>query len=351
MRVINRFGALLCLPLALFSQVVIETSKLPGANAAPAAAAGHGIKLDVIATDKSGKPVSGLQQTDFTVFDDKRPVKLTSFHAEGAPAEPLEIILLVDNVNSPFAQIAQVRDQVRKYLNRATFGNPISIAFLTDTGLSGLPASRNAAELIEGLDKTALGLRTITRAQGVYGAVDRFQISLRALAGIAEMEKQRPGRKMLIWISAGWPLLSGPGVQLTRKEQKELFNSIAATSTALRQARIVLDSVDPIGVIDAGTIRTTWYKDFLKGVKMPKNVDPGDLSLQVLASQSGGRVMNSGNDLSSEITSCVADAAAWYVMSFDAAPADGPNEYHSLEVKIERPGVTARTRAGYYNQP
>jgi hypothetical protein len=30
---------------------------------------------------------------------------------------------------------------------------------------------------------------------------------------------------------------------------------------------------------------------------------------------------------------------------------DGPNEYHALEIKLGKPGLTARTRTGYYAQP
>ena len=36
--------------------------------------------------------------------------------------------------------------------------------------------------------------------------------------------------------------------------------------------------------------------------------------------------------------------------TLDTAPADKPNEYHALTVKVA-PGLTARTRAGYYQQP
>jgi hypothetical protein len=35
----------------------------------------------------------------------------------------------------------------------------------------------------------------------------------------------------------------------------------------------------------------------------------------------------------------------------DAAPSDQPNPYHSIQVKIAQPGLTARTRSGYYVQP
>ena len=86
-------------------------------------------------------------------------------------------------------------------------------------------------------------------------------------------------------------------------------------------------------------------------MKKARQVQIGNLALQVLAAQSGGRVLNSDNDVAGEIATCVADANAFYVLSFDGLPGDGPNEYHALEIKIDKPGLTARTRSGYYAQP
>ena len=40
----------------------------------------------------------------------------------------------------------------------------------------------------------------------------------------------------------------------------------------------------------------------------------------------------------------------FYSVSFDPPPADGPNEYHKLEVRIDKPGLSARTNTGYYDQ-
>jgi hypothetical protein len=125
-------------------------------------------------------------------------------------------------------------------------------------------------------------LRTTRRSQGIYGADDRFQLSLRALTSITAYEKQIPGKKMLIWISPGWPMLSGPGVQLSSKDQQALFNTIVAAATTLLQARITLYSIDPLGLADAGGLRTTLYQQFLKGVRAPKQVQAGNLALQVL---------------------------------------------------------------------
>lgn len=82
-----------------------------------------------------------------------------------------------------------------------------------------------------------------------------------------------------------------------------------------------------------------------------KQVQIGNLALQVLAFQSEGLVLNSSNDGAGEIATCAADANAFYVLSFDGLAGDGPNEYHGLEIKIAEPGLEARTRSGYYTQP
>ena len=57
------------------------------------------------------------------------------------------------------------------------------------------------------------------------------------------------------------------------------------------------------------------------------------------------------NDLTAAIGECAADARAFYVLSFEGAHADHGNEYHDLGVTVDKQGITARTRTGYYAQP
>ena len=316
------------------------------------------ITLDVVVTDKSGKLVLGLRQQDFTLLDNKQPQKILSFAAvEGgaATADPtVEVILLVDEVNTSFTNVSFERQQIEKFLKRngGQLDRPVSIAFLSDSGAEmGKTTSRDGNALIAELSEHESGLRTIRRSQGVYGASDRVQLSLRALEQLTEYEAARPGRKLVIWISPGWPLLSGPRDELTSKDQEGLFANIVALSDGLRRARITLYSIDPLGTNDAGEFRTSYYEEFVKGVKKATQVHIGNLGLQVLATQTGGRAVHSDNDVAGEIATSVADANAFYVLTFEGLPGDGPNEYHALDIKIAKPGLTARTRAGYYAQP
>ena len=318
----------------------------------------HSITLDVVVTDKSGKPVAGLQQQDFTLIDNKQPLKILSFQAKAGAAStadsPIEVILLMDEVNTTFSSVSYERTQIENFLrrDRGELPRPVSMVFVTDTGATiGSTPTQDGNALLTELSQSKFGLRTNRRSQGVYGAGERLQSSLAVLKQLIDYAGPRPGRKFVIWISPGWPLLSGPGIQLTAKYKEGLFNDIVALSGGLRRARITLYSIDPLGMADAGGLRTSYYQEFLKAVKNPNQAQIGNLGLQVLAAQSGGRVLNSSNDIAGEIATCIADANAFYVLSFESPAGDGPNEYHALDVKIDKPGLTAHTRLGYYAQP
>ncbi len=89
----------------------------------------------------------------------------------------------------------------------------------------------------------------------------------------------------------------------------------------------------------------------MAGAYKPSDVGPGDLALETIATQSGGSALHPGNDIASALRKCVADADAYYELSFDPPISDRPNEYQRLEVHVAKPGLTARTRQGYYSQP
>ena len=313
------------------------------------------VTLYVVANDKSGNPISGLHEQDFAVRENKQPQKIASFQASNATETAVpEIVLILDTVNTSFTRVAYARNQIDKFLRQdaGRLAHPVSIAVFTDAGMDRPSApSQDGNALAEYLDKRETGLRSIRRSEGFYGASDRAQLSLRSLGQLAEYEEGRSGRKLVVWISPGWPLLSGPNVQLSTKNQQSVFDSIVAMSTQIRRARMTLYSVDPLGTAGSGNLRTFYYTEFLKGITTPKQVAFGDLSLQVFVVHSGGRVLNASNDVAGEVEKCVRDANSYYSLSYNAAPADGPNEYRAIEVKITGPSqAKAQTLAGYYAQ-
>jgi VWFA-related protein len=308
------------------------------------------VLLDVVVSNHNNKPVAGLTQSNFTILDNGAPQQILSFKAVQSPSTdpPIQLYLLLDTVNAPIQAIAREREEITSFLHRAGETLPYPLSFVTS--ISDVPTT-NTAQLLTELNSIDAKLRTITRSTGYWGAVERVQISLKAAQDFAVYAQAKPGRKLLIWISPGWAYLSGPNIDLTNRDQAQLFNDIVGLSTQLEQARVAIYSIDPVGVLDAASTRITYWEDFVKPVAAPRNVAWANLSLQVLATHTGGRVLNSSNDLAAQIQSAVDDTSAFYVITIPRAPADKPNQLHSLQVKIPDTSLKPHTLFGYYSQP
>jgi VWFA-related protein len=324
--------------------------------AIPPSAAGSVMTLDVLVTDKAGKPVSGLQQSDFTLLDNKQPQKILSFQAVDASSAnpPVEVVLVIDEINTPFLRVARIREDLGKFLalNGGKLARPTSVILVTDTGSQNrTPPSQDGNALFADLNKADFGLRVFKRSeQGFYGASDQQQVSLQSLFQVIDFEAARPGRKLVVWISPGWPLFLGGTENMTSKELQSLFTTEVSYTDALQRAGITLSEVDPSGA-QQNEIQLSDFQQFYRGVKGTGQVQLGDVGLQALAYRSGGRVLIGDNDMTSQIITCAGDADSFYRIAFERLPGDGPNEFHALDLKVDKPKLTARTQAGYYAQP
>jgi VWFA-related protein len=348
-----------------FSLICVSTALFAQANSASAS---HQIHLNVVVTDKSGKPQTGLQQQDFTLLDNKAPQKILFFDAVNeltAKADhPVEITLVIDTVNTPFDAVANERPLIAKFLrqNGGKLAYPTSLIVFSNSGLKvlGGPSLDGNALSTSLENNNVIGLPSIHDASGIAGASDLFQLSIKGFDTLVRAKANVPGRKILIWLSNGWPTLAGIESSMEKKPKEDLFASVVAASNALRLAHVTVYNVDPGAASGSrfgapgGMSRTPnkfGYLSYVKGATSPKNVAPGNLALQVLATQTGGRVIINGNDIASEIQSCVDDASAFYIVSFERSASEQQDQYHGIEVQVDNPGLTARTTTGYYSQP
>ncbi len=355
MRLASVCLVLMCAASTGFAQV-------PTAPAAERAAPASGpITIDVEVTDKAGNPVPGLQQQDFTLLDKGQPAPILTFRAHSsaaatpqpAPDAPV-MVLLIDDVNAGFQSVSNERIQIDEYLHRNGGHLPVAVtlAFLSERGFSQVSQPSTDGNLLASvLDKHQAELRDIGRSAGFYGGAERLELSLRALQALGRYEESVPGRKLVVWVSPGWWTFDNPNVIVSSQQQRSFFDLIVNLSDSLRRGRVVLYAVDPSGMGDAGSFRTFLWKNYLKPVPGPSRADPGDLALQVISTQSGGKVLFGSNDIAGEIGQCAEDASAWYTLSFDPAHSEKPDTWHDLAVKIDKPGVIIRTRNGYYAQP
>jgi VWFA-related protein len=318
------------------------------------------IKLDVVVTDGSGKPVGGLGRQDFTLSDNKKPQPILSFSAvngvngNGTAADPpVEVILLIDATNNSLRNIAYERSQVEGFLrqNGGHLAQPVTLMIFSERGVKVQPQPSTDGNLLaESLATSEATMHLVPRSGG-YDAIERMGLSLKRLREIAAVETRKPGRKMLIWVGPGWSMLQSGAYQTSEAGQRNLFNAIVETTRELREARITLYSVNPLDPDSQARMGPNYYKSFLKGVASAKQAESGDLAVPVFAIHSGGLVTNRGTDLSTQINECIAEAAAYYTLGFDPPNAEHTDEYHELDIKVDKPNMKARTNAGYYAEP
>jgi VWFA-related protein len=317
----------------------------------------HTVTLDVVVTGKSGATVPGLGAADFKLTDNKRAQSLTSVveaHGMTASADPpVEAMVVLDAVNGDFRAVSNERQMLEK-LFKANGGEmplPTSLMVLREQEMSPRAApTREGHALLEQLNVIVTGLHTINRGNAFWGATERRQISLQAFGRLAVEAANRPGKKLLIWIGPGWPALASTNVDTTGispREQESLFSTITEISNAMWLSHMTVYNIDPSEGSLGGQFN---YENYVKGADSPKRVDNGDLMLPVLAVQSGG-AMFYGNDLAGLIARCMADTGIYYTVNYPAPPASHANEYHNIDVKVDKSGLKARTRTVYYSQP
>jgi VWFA-related protein len=317
------------------------------------------IKLDVVVTDDAGRAVAGLEQKDFTLLDNKKPQPILSFRAvdgsagNGTAADPpVEMILLIDATNNSLHNIAYERSQIATFLrqNGGHLAQPVTLMVFSEKGVMVQPQPSTDGNLLaRSLDKSESTMHLVPRSGG-YDAIERMELSLKTLRTITAAETPKPGRKLLIWIGPGWPMLQGPGYQTSQSVQRSVFNSIVETTRTLREARITMYNANQADPAALGHMGPDYYKNFLKGVSAANRAESGDLAVPVFAVHSGGLVMNRGDDLVRELNRCIAEAAAYYTLSFDPPNADRTDEYHELEVKVDKSNMKTRTNVGYYSE-
>jgi VWFA-related protein len=346
-------AALYCGPIALSQQA--QAASEPSVN---------NIYLDVVVASKTGSPVVGLSQPDFTVLDNGIPQAITSFRAVSRGQAPAEVVIVVDAVNARSETVSYERTQIEKTLraNGGVLPYPTTFAIFTEVGTKIYPDfATDGNVLANAFSSETIRLRTLGQGAeesdcnatgctdaGFDIATERRQLSFKALQTISGYEAARPGRKLVIWISPGWPLLSDPGssARITSLQRQQMFARLVALTTQLQEARITLYGISPSATRGVD-VRDFLYRSYLKGVSNAKNLEPGNLGLQVLAINSGGLVLGIGNDLAELLQKCLADTEAYYEISFAPTGAK-QGEYHHLQIQIAKPGLKARTREGYY---
>ena len=355
----RRFPAIaFCFSLLPFS-VLLSAQQFPKPSiSGTPASQPKTIHLDVLVKDSSGAPVSAIPEQFFTVLDNGQPQKLLSFKQVDSKNNPsaVHVLIVMDMINPGVNSVTWGREQLSEYLKQegGALRHRTSIAAMTEDGLKMMSGSTTDGSVLQAeFAKIPTQRRLVEQSGGWQGLEQLLTQSLEQFSQILFIEKARPGRKLVLLISSGWPMLGWVGSEQDMKQRQWVFNVDVDTTDTIRDARTVIYRLDPfeLGGHHDGDHDPFYYQDFLKPMTKPGDATYPYLGLGVFAIHSGGKVMVTGKDLAGEINSTMRDAGTYYELTYAAPPAGAPNQYHATSVRVNQPGAIVQTLSGYYADP
>jgi VWFA-related protein len=328
------------------------------------------VVLDAVVTDSHGKVVVDQTKDDFTVREDgvtqqirnfeipsqhvlpqtKTPIVKSSSDLKKTGDAPLTI-LVIDELNTQFADEAYARQQLVAYLKRQPemLQQPTTLLAVTNTKCIMLhDYTQDRGALLEIVQKH-LPEFPWKAAHGSSGDGLREVLaqSMSALLQIAQASMGYPGRKNLVWIGKGFPAVDV--VPLDQTTAATLESAVRRVTDALLAARITFYGIDPVA--NSPAIVAPAFDDNGDQVS-PGNIDDpfaGQISFASFAPATGGTFVYGRNDIESEIASSIDRGAKYYTLSYSpTSAADISAKYRKISIQMRNPNLHAITRSGYY---
>ena len=331
-------------------------------------AASRLILLDVVVSNKSGKPVRTLSKDDFTIQEEGKDQAIASFEAPSGHA-PVQLgenlrsagdgkaakqpaanamvssaltILVLDELDTMILDQAYARREIRRYLQAhgPRLPEPTALMALEEKRLELLhdySSDANALQIALQHHPAHLPFRLMT-GEGRTGSSERLADALEALREIAAANGQFAGRKNVIWIGAGFPSLNYLRAQPADKER--LLGFVRETSDLMWKSRLAVYTLDPRGL-----------EVVHENIGSPIDPTTSELVFEQLAPQTGGRIFRGLNDLDSQIAASVEDGDSYYSVSYYPSNREWNGSFRKIRVVMRNPELTARTRNGYYATP
>ena len=379
------------------------------------------IQVSLIAQDKHGQPITDLTKEDFKLFDKGGEEKIEFFSMESLGLMPRDsepsqpdtwtnrwrqrdgvptsvTVILLDGLNTRLQDQAYARDQVVRFLSQLrpddrvalyTLGSQLHVVhdFTKDAssllrGLSKYKAYNGPSLPAELLADRAMPKVTDAEEQSGISAVDSFIIdadaaisqnlyiqrayrTTDALEAIAMHLGPIPGRKNLIWVSGGFPIIVGYGGlpvknQPVGTDSRNFMKLTERATRALNGANMAVYPVDAGGLTSLSRDRG---QQTMPGDGTMRRMSPGggvpvattqdyiQDTLVAMAERTGGRAFYNTNDLSGAIRQAVDDSRVIYSLAYTPTHGVWDGKFRPIKIECRRQGVRLRYRSGYVAVP
>ena len=368
------------------------------------------VRVDVIVTDKSGKPVSDLKQTDFEITEAGKPQTIETFklieldgglmpgpdgparqirtefdeESEAARDDVRLFGLFLDDYHTREGSSLSARNEIARFVETQLGPSDMIGMMYPLTPLDAIRFTRNHDAVRRGIQqfrgrkfdyqaKNSLEERYVCRVSTEQAESIRNDVSLSALkAMIVRMGGLKEGRKALIVVSEGYSAIlppqmrnpcaccggaGNPNSQDPLAGANSPLEDRAAWSAGTNMAMDLRDVTDlanrnnvALYMVDPRGLATS---EFDISENIGGQIDRGYLNatmdtLRTLALDTDGRAIVNRNDLTMAMKQIVLDTSAYYLLGYNSTFTDPDGKFHEIKVRVKRPGIQVRARRGYW---
>ena len=373
------------------------------------------VQVDAVVT-KDGKQVTDLRPEDFELSEDGRPQSITNFsYVSNLPAVPSQltvasstpkdkttpvlpaaarphdvrrtIALVIDDLGTSFESIAQVRRQVRKFVDEKLEPNDLVAIIRTGGEVGALQQFTtdrrvlySAIEHLRWNPCSRAGLYVFAPAGSITqsadapcGGVRNIKDSLRILRFIVAGMRDLPGRKSLVLFSDHLPVeTQEPGTTNSQvqnqnsgsvdtgdadfgNETTSYLGQLQKVAELAIRASVVIYSVDTRGLAYTGLTAADRISGNPRAMTNQMNSILASRSMamvtgregsELIARQTGGFLVRNSNDFG--LDRIADDQKGYYLLGYRPSDETFNRQFHHIKVKVKGRGLTVRTREGFY---
>jgi len=367
------------------------------------------VQIDLLVTDKAGKPVSGLKREDFELLDNNKPQLITHFAFETSNPARLKdttaeqppipktiaardlkrvVAFVVDTLHLHYENLYLTRKLLANFVDNQM--QPGDLVLILPTGggsgvLQQFTSDRSllhraierfrpiavdtfgpvAARSVRGDTPFAFnrGVQAVdsrNRGSGPLSMPDTpgsnqldpleesdVRATLDTLDNLIKAMRQLPGRKLAVFVSEGFRI----SPTMARQELSE-------TTALAARSNVVFYSIDPKGLVapnDASdpmrlTEQSGMLAQQIAQMLLQRRLDEQDLRepLGLLANETGGSFFSNNNDINSGLANLLDRNSAYYLLGFQPEPAKWDGKLHKIKVTVRnRPDLSVVARKSY----
>ena len=374
------------------------------------------VQVNAIAVDSQNNPVPNLTVGDFKLTDNGKPQTISVFSMEkneatasssappqtrGSFSNHVEqasrnvIVILIDDSNQDTLgdpslslrigeDLAYAKQEIRKFFQQMRPQDYVALYAMHDQLRVLHDFTTDPVALIHALDHyvpppllpavlPVVGDQFPNESQQDYNVLARLKGSVAMFQAITEHLAAVPGRKSLVWVTAGFPtglLLpfqaggsinpSGlaldpntvwPGlVRPLVEKAARAFNSASLAIYPVDVRGLLPPSAYTAGHPAQATTLAQQARPDVETVGLPQGEDE-IATMRDIADRTGGRAFYHTNDFTGAIRQAADDGRVTYTLGYYPSETKWDGTFHTIALKVTRPGVSVRYRRGYFALP